>query len=70
MKKRKRRGSHLRSEYDFSDGVRGKYAARLKDTIAVVLDPDITALYPNAEAVNTALRKLAGLPAKRKRAKS
>jgi len=46
-------------EYDFSGGVRGKYAGRVtKDTIMVVLDPDVAEVFPNPKAVNNALRAL------------
>ena len=49
----------LREEYDFSKGVRGKYAERFKaGTVLVSLDPDIAEAFPNAEAVNDALRKI------------
>jgi hypothetical protein len=45
-------------EYDFSKGVRGKYAARYAEgSNVVVLDPDVAAEYPTAEAVNEALRQ-------------
>jgi hypothetical protein len=44
---------------------RGKYAARFKeDAIVVVLEPDVAAVLPNSEAVNAALRKVAGLEEK------
>lgn len=50
----------MRSEYDFSGGVRGKYAARYAEgSNVVVLDPDVAELYPDAAAVNRALRALA-----------
>ena len=46
-------------EYDFSGGVRGKYAGRFaKDTIMVVLDPDVAEVFPDPESVNKALRSL------------
>jgi len=46
-------------EYDFSGGVRGKYAGRFaKDAIMVVLDPDVAEVFPDAESVNEALRSL------------
>ena len=46
-------------EYDFSSGVRGKYASRFaKDTIMVVLDPDVAEVFPDRESVNNALRSL------------
>jgi hypothetical protein len=49
----------IRREYDFSKGVRGKYAARLKPgSQIVVLDPDVAAAFGNAKAVNRALRTL------------
>lgn len=48
----------MRPEYDFSKGVRGKYAARvIKGARVVVLDPDVADEYPSSEAVNDALRK-------------
>jgi hypothetical protein len=46
--------------YDFRGGVRGKYAARYREgTNVVVLDPDVAARFPDAAAVNRALRALA-----------
>lgn len=46
-------------EYDFSGGVRGKYAARFaRGSQVVVLDPDVVEVFPDAEAVNEALRFL------------
>lgn len=49
-------------EYDFSKGVRGKYAKRYhQGTNVVVLDPDVADEYPNSEAVNQALRSLSAL---------
>jgi hypothetical protein len=52
-----------RREYDFSKGVRGKYASRLKPgSQIVVLDPDVAAAFGTAKAVNRALRTLIGLP--------
>ena len=52
----------LRPEYDFSQmkgGVRGKYVERYREgTNLVLLDPDIAAAFPDAKAVNDALRLL------------
>jgi len=46
-------------EYDFSGGVRGKYAGRFaKGTIMVVLDPDVAEVFPDTSSVNKALRAL------------
>ena len=61
----------LRPEYkreDFPALVRGKYAGRLRraSSNVVVIDPEVTELFPNGEAVNAALRSLAEI-AKRSR---
>ncbi len=46
-------------EYDFSSGVRGKYAARFSQgTNAVLIDPDVAAYFPDGDSVNNALRHL------------
>ena len=53
------RNSGLRKEYDFSKGVRGKYASRYAGgTNVVVLDPDVAKVFPDSHSVNTALRVL------------
>ena len=52
----------LRPEYDFSQmtgGVRGKYVERYRQgTNLVLLDPDVADAFPDAKAVNDALRLL------------
>ncbi len=52
----------LRPEYDFRDlgeGVRGKYYKRYeKGANVVVIEPDHVKAFPNAKAVNEALREL------------
>jgi hypothetical protein len=49
----------MRAEYDFSGGVRGKYAKRYaRGTNVVLLEPDVADAFPTARAVNAALRKL------------
>ena len=52
----------LRPAYDFSQmkgGVRGKYVERYREeTNLVLLDPDVAAAFPDAKAVNDALRLL------------
>ncbi len=52
----------LRPEYDFSQmkgGVRGKYVERYREgTNLVLLDPDVAVAFPDAKAVNDALRSL------------
>ena len=64
MKKiKKPAADELRPEYNRSDFgvlVRGKYTSRLQTcSNVVVLDPDIAGLFPNAAALNAALRSLA-----------
>ena len=50
----------MKSEYDFSQGVRGKYAARFAEgSNVIVLDPDVAEVFSDAKAVNEALRLLA-----------
>ncbi|MGH7962826.1 MAG: hypothetical protein ACRERD_13520 [Candidatus Binatia bacterium] len=50
----------MRAHYDFTGGVRGKYAQRYAEgTNVVVLDPDVARLFPNREAVNETLRAVA-----------
>jgi hypothetical protein len=64
MKKRanKSAGSQMRAEYDFSRGVRGKYARRFaQGTNVVVLESDVAKVFPSSEAVNSSLRALAGI---------
>jgi hypothetical protein len=48
-------------EYDFSGGVRGKYAGRFsKGSNVVVIEPDVAQVFPDSESVNQALRTLVG----------
>jgi hypothetical protein len=55
----------MRAEYDFSGGVRGKYFERYKaSSNIVVLDPDVSSVFPNGAAVNEALRGLAAIASK------
>lgn len=49
----------MQEEYDFSKGVRGKYADRYASgTNIVVLDPDVAQSFPDSQSVNEALRTL------------
>jgi hypothetical protein len=45
-------------ELDWSQAKPNPYAARLKDTVAVVLAPDVAEVFPTAESVNTFLRSV------------
>src|SRR4051812_5797503 len=52
----------MRAEYDFSRAARGVTAARYRQgTNVIVLDPDVSALFPDSTAVNEALRTFARL---------
>ncbi|MEW6388241.1 MAG: hypothetical protein AB1491_12060 [Thermodesulfobacteriota bacterium] len=69
--KRMQKDPDLLEEYDFSQGVQGKYASRFREgTNLVLLDHDIAEAFPSDEAVNTALRlviQLKKLPRSKKR---
>jgi uncharacterized protein len=55
-------------EYDFSQGVVGKYAKQYAEgTNLVLLDPDVAKVFPNSEAVNQALRAIAQIIQQRSR---
>jgi hypothetical protein len=50
--------SDIRGQYDFSGGVRGKYAHRFADRATVVLlEPDVAEVFPDTASVNGARRK-------------
>ena len=50
------------NEYDFSKGIRGKYALKYQEgTNIIKLDEDVRKIFPNTKAVNEALRSLAGI---------
>ena len=70
MKKPKRavREPRMLREYDFSRGVRGKYARRFKaGTNVVVLAPDVARLFRDSESVNRALRALSRIASRQRR---
>jgi len=62
MKKGKSTSDDLRKEYtrsDFDKLERGKYYNRvIAHSNVVVIDPNVTTIFPNSVAVNTALRSL------------
>jgi len=54
--------AEMREEYDFSKGVRGKYAHRYSEgTNVIVLDPELSDVFPDSKSVNDALKYLAKL---------
>jgi hypothetical protein len=61
MKKMKNDPDML-EEYDFTGGVRGKYAKRYEEgTNVVVIDADLVEYFPDHDSVNEALRGLAAI---------
>ncbi|HEX9911453.1 MAG TPA: hypothetical protein VGA86_11240 [Desulfatiglandales bacterium] len=59
MKKGKEKDT-MREEYDFTGGIRGKYAKRFSDgSNIIVLDPDVAKLFPDSKTVNEVLRSIA-----------
>ena len=60
----------MREHYDFSGGVRGKYAARYAEgSNVVVLAPDVAEVFSDSVAVNEALRTLVRISHKTARSK-
>ena len=60
--KRMKNDPDMLEEYDFSGGVRGKYAKRYAGgTNVVVVDPDVAKFFPDHDSVNDALRHLAAV---------
>ena len=63
----RRADGEMRKEYDFSKGVRGKYAKRYAEgTNVVLLAPDVAVAFTSAKDVNDALRALIKIAAKSK----
>ena len=51
--------TNMKDEYDFSKGVRGKYAKQYAEgTNVILLDPDVAKIFPTSESVNKALREI------------
>jgi len=49
-------------EYDFSNGIRGKYAKAYKEGVNIVkIDSDVMKFFPDTKSVNEALRTLINL---------
>ena len=57
--RRKADKDQMRAEYDFSKGIRGKYARRFAaGTNGIVLDPEVAKIYKSSKEVNAILRAL------------
>ncbi|MFO7599798.1 MAG: hypothetical protein R6X27_08325 [Candidatus Desulfacyla sp.] len=60
--KRMKTDPEMLEEYDFSGGVRGKYAKRYAEGAnVVVIDPDVAEYFPDHDSVNDALRGLTAI---------
>lgn len=56
---KKNKNDETLDEYDFSKGVRGKYAKRYAaGTNLVALSPDVAKVFSDSQSVNDALRTL------------
>ena len=61
----------MRVEYDFSKGVRGKYARRFAaGSNVVVLEPDVADAYSDPKVVNQVLRAVADIAAQHPKGRS
>lgn len=61
MKKKSRKSEErsMKSDYDFSQAIRGKYARRYaKGANVVILEPDVAKVFPTSKVVNSSLRKI------------
>jgi hypothetical protein len=57
--KKMQKDPDILEEYDFSNGIQGKYAERYEEgTNVVVIDPDVAKFFPDHDSVNRALRSL------------
>jgi len=66
--KRMQKDPDMLEEYDFRQGVQGKYAERYAEgTNVVVIDPDVAEVFPDHDSVNQALRSLAEIIRRQKR---
>jgi hypothetical protein len=56
------KNNEMLEEYDFSNGVRGKYSKQYREGVNIIkLDSDVRKIFPDAQSVNNALRTLINL---------
>lgn len=61
------KNKEMLSEYDFSKGIRGKYAKRYaQGTNLVMLSPDVKKVFHDSESVNSILRAIAKIAQKKR----
>ncbi len=71
MKKGAKKKQAMRGEYDFSKGVRGKYARQYAEGANIVaIDPDLSDVFADSKSVNQALRAIAKIVRSNARPKS
>lgn len=57
--KKMQKNQEMLEEYDFSNGIQGKYSKRYEEgTNLVAIDPDVAKYFPDHDSVNQALRSL------------
>jgi hypothetical protein len=67
--KRMKSDTDMLEEYDFTGGVRGKYAKRYAEgSNVVVIDPDVAEYFPDHDSVNEALRGLTAIIMRKRKA--
>ena len=67
--KRMKNDPDMLEEYDFTGGVRGKYAKRYAaGTNVVVIDLDVAEYFPDRDSVNEALRSLTAIIKRQRKA--
>jgi hypothetical protein len=60
----------MRTEYDFSSGVRGKYIDQYREGVnLVLLEPELVQAFPDSKSVNEALRALLTIATRAERSK-
>lgn len=60
-----RKEDEMLEEYDFSNGIRGKYAQKYKEGVNIVkIDDDVRKVFPDSKSVNEALRTFIHLVSK------
>ncbi len=65
--KKMQKDPDMLEEYDFSQGVQGKYAQKYSEgTNIVVIEPDVAKYFPDRDSVNEALRSLIAIFEKQK----
>ena len=60
--KKMQKDPDMLEEYDFSKGIRGKYAKRYAaGANVIVIEPDVAKYFPDHDSVNQALRSLSAI---------